>query len=202
MGLNPRLNIALNSTLSAMWITGFGMLAWWMTGTLTHFCDVQTWNDETGIMVCRIYKALFTFSLLGLVSTLCALGLDIYVRRQQTLRGVYRLQDIHHDTKPHPPAVRGPFTDDDDDDDNNNSYSKPPAHPPHAPYNTPYDTAAHQRRDSDIFEPARAYADRPGAAGVDGTAMRKKQGYSVPEDQFGYDTGYHGGHAERVFGRS
>lgn len=38
------------------------------------------------------------------VSTIAALGLDIYVRRQQTMRGVYRLHDI--DTKP-----QGAFTD-------------------------------------------------------------------------------------------
>ena len=44
------------------------------------------------------------------LSTTAALGLDIYVRSQQTSRGVYRLHDI--DVKHHIDAVRGPFTDD------------------------------------------------------------------------------------------
>lgn len=65
-GLNPAFNLGLNTCLFVLWGMGFGMLAWWMWGTLTHYCDVLNWNDSTGIMVCRIYKALFTFSLLGL----------------------------------------------------------------------------------------------------------------------------------------
>jgi hypothetical protein len=36
-----------------------------MSGTLANLCDVEHWNEEVGIMVCRIYKALFAFSLLG-----------------------------------------------------------------------------------------------------------------------------------------
>ncbi|KAK5154642.1 hypothetical protein BJ546DRAFT_842485 [Cryomyces antarcticus] len=107
-GLNPRLNIFLNSGLAVLWAVGFSLLSWWMSGTLTHVCNTANWHDETGIMVCRIYKSLFTFSLLGLISTLLALALDLYVRARQTQRGIYKLQDI--DVKP---ATRGPFTDDD-----------------------------------------------------------------------------------------
>lgn len=66
VGLNPQLNLILNSTVFVIWTIGFGMLSWWMWGTLTHYCDVSHWNDGTGIMVCKIYKALFSFALLGL----------------------------------------------------------------------------------------------------------------------------------------
>lgn len=65
-GLQPRLNIILNSGLAILWAMGFAMLAYYMSGTLAHYCDVDNWNDGTGIMVCRIYKAVFTFALLGL----------------------------------------------------------------------------------------------------------------------------------------
>lgn len=65
-GLNPKLNLVLNSVLFIVWGAGFGMLSWWSRGTLTHVCNVANWNDETGIMVCRLYKALFAFTMLGL----------------------------------------------------------------------------------------------------------------------------------------
>jgi hypothetical protein len=37
--------------------------------------------------VCRLYKALFSFSLLGLIATLVAVGLDVRVRRGVEGRG-------------------------------------------------------------------------------------------------------------------
>lgn len=43
------------------------------------------------------------------MSTLAALGLDIYVHRKQASRGMYRMPDI--DLKQQPEATRGPFTD-------------------------------------------------------------------------------------------
>jgi hypothetical protein len=33
---------------------------------LSQVCSAKTWRDETGIMICRIYKALFAFCALGL----------------------------------------------------------------------------------------------------------------------------------------
>lgn len=65
-GLSPRVNLILNSVVFGLWTVGFILLSYWMWSTLTHYCNVTNWNDQTGIMVCRIYKALFTFSLLGL----------------------------------------------------------------------------------------------------------------------------------------
>ena len=45
---------------------GFAMLSYSMWTTLTHHCDVGFWHDGTGVMVCRIYKAVFSFALIGL----------------------------------------------------------------------------------------------------------------------------------------
>lgn len=66
IGLNPRLNILINSGLLVLWAVSWALLTWWMSGTLANACDVRHWNEDVGIMVCRIYKALFTFALLGL----------------------------------------------------------------------------------------------------------------------------------------
>ena len=65
-GLNPRLNIAINSFLLILWALSWSLLTWFMSGTLSHMCDVENWHEDVGIMVCRIYKALFTFTLVGL----------------------------------------------------------------------------------------------------------------------------------------
>lgn len=121
-GLNPVLNIVLNSVLALVWSISFSLLSWWSSRTLTHVCNVDNWADELGISVCRLYKALFSFALLGLVSTLLALLLDVRVQSKATKRG--RFQQIqmlggndgkrgvvvqHHDedeANPNPTAAR------------------------------------------------------------------------------------------------
>ena len=68
MGLNPRFNLLINTVLFTLWAAGFGMLSWWASKTVFHTCDATNviGNNETGRMVCRIYKALYSFALLGL----------------------------------------------------------------------------------------------------------------------------------------
>jgi len=94
-GLNPVLNTVLNSALALLWAVSFGLLSWWSSGTLSHVCNVDNWDSELGISVCRLYKALFSFSLLGLVATLVALGLDIHVQRQANVRGRFQQVQVH-----------------------------------------------------------------------------------------------------------
>jgi hypothetical protein len=91
-GLNPALNTILNSILAVLWAVGFGLLSWWSAGTLTHVCDKENWEDDRGISVCKMYKALFSFNLMGLLATLLALILDVHVQRQAGARG--RFQQI------------------------------------------------------------------------------------------------------------
>lgn len=66
LGLNPRLNLGINGLLAVLWGLSFGLLTWYMSSTLGETCDKEHWNEEVGIMVCRIYKALWTFTLVGL----------------------------------------------------------------------------------------------------------------------------------------
>ncbi|KAH0551443.1 hypothetical protein GP486_007343 [Trichoglossum hirsutum] len=87
--LNPTVNLVINALLFILWATGFGLLAWAMSGTLVHRCDVANWQNDAGIMVCRLYKALFTFSLTGLISTASALALDFTTRKKELRGGRY-----------------------------------------------------------------------------------------------------------------
>lgn len=181
-GLSPRLNLLLNSILLVLWSIGFGLLSYWMSGTLKHHCDVLSWHDETGIMVCRIYKTLFTFSLLGFISTIAATTLDVHIHRLSTRFGRHmRLDNL--DQKPLAPTSRGPYSDADHRDMHD---------------------ADLEGRPSEAFDmPSGGYGAQNGVA-YDQAFIRDKsqaaaKGYALPEGQFGYDTGYHGGHEERAF---
>lgn len=199
-GLSPRLNIVLNSTLLCLWTMGFGMLSYFMSPTLGHYCNTATWENEAGVMVCRIYKALFTFTLVGLyvsffspnpssdqefmsmsvhetmtdinrLSTLAALALDIHIHRLSARFGRHtRLDNL--DQKRRNTATRGSYTDTD-----------------------------HADHDGDLEGPASEAFQLPlGARSGASYKGLHAQGYSVPEAQFAYgeDTGYHGGHEERA----
>ncbi|KAF2242212.1 hypothetical protein BU26DRAFT_524402 [Trematosphaeria pertusa] len=86
-GLNPLLNTLLNAALLTLWAVSFALLSWWSSGTLAHVCNRANWDSDIGISICRIYKALFSFSLFGLVATLLALVLDVHVQRGANRRG-------------------------------------------------------------------------------------------------------------------
>ncbi|KAH7381456.1 hypothetical protein DE146DRAFT_286708 [Phaeosphaeria sp. MPI-PUGE-AT-0046c] len=116
-GLNSTLNTMLNSALAVLWAVSFGLLSWWSSGTLSHVCNGDNWDDELGISVCRLYKALFSFSLLGLLSTMVALVLDVHVQRQAAARGRFQAVGmgevdeksehvVGHESNPNPSASR------------------------------------------------------------------------------------------------
>lgn len=99
------------------------------------------------------------------VSTIAALGLDIYVQRQQTRRGVYRLHDT--DGKRSVPAeTRDPVT----------------------------EGSEARRRKSGAWDAPRISM---GPYGEQSNSALQLHGYSVPENQFDYDTGYRGFQAGR-----
>jgi len=87
--LSPRLSLFLNVPLLVLWALSFSLLGWNMSGTLGHVCNTSNWGTDAGIMICRIYKALFSFTVTGFVSALAAVWLDVKVRRTQVRRGVY-----------------------------------------------------------------------------------------------------------------
>lgn len=112
--LNPLLNTSLNALLTLLWTLSFSLLTWWSAGTLGHVCNTLNWDTNTGIMVCRIYKALFSFALLGFLSTALALGLDVRTMKQVGRRGKFAplqqredktrggLEDVGEELNPNP----------------------------------------------------------------------------------------------------
>ena len=66
IGLSPRLNIAINAFLSAAWAGSFGFFTYYISSMLSNKCDIQHWNEDAGVIVCRIYKALFTSAMVAL----------------------------------------------------------------------------------------------------------------------------------------
>jgi hypothetical protein len=102
--LSPILNLVINLPLLLLWILGIALLGWNMAGTLGHVCNTANWGSDVGIMVCRIYKALFTFTLFGALSALAMVVLDIKVRKQQTSLGAYnQMRDSTYDEKQQQP---------------------------------------------------------------------------------------------------
>ncbi|GAB1195023.1 hypothetical protein APSETT444_004276 [Aspergillus pseudonomiae] len=60
-----------------------------MSQTILTTCNATYWATSTGITVCRIYKALFAFTVLANISYIAAIALDVIVRRRQTRLGEY-----------------------------------------------------------------------------------------------------------------
>jgi len=87
--LRPRLSSMINIFLTLLWMLGFALLTWNLSGTIKHKCNIDNWTHETGIMVCRIYKALEAFTITGLLATAGSLVLDFYTIRKSAARGIY-----------------------------------------------------------------------------------------------------------------
>ncbi|PSK54830.1 hypothetical protein B9Z65_3919 [Elsinoe australis] len=172
-GLNPRLNLVLNSSMLILWALGFSMLSYFMWGTLVHQCSITTWRENDGVYVCKCYKALFTFALTGLLSTGAALGLDIHIYRLSARFGTHvRLDNLDNKSRTVVDA-RGPYA------DQGNARS--------------VEDMDDYHRNSDAFEvPQVGYGANP--------AQRKPLMEYGQQDNFDFDTGYRGGHEERAFG--
>ncbi|KAL1976184.1 hypothetical protein VTN31DRAFT_2466 [Thermomyces dupontii] len=89
--LSPLLSLTFDFCLLILWGIAFGMLTHGMRDTLTTTCDSNDWGTATGIMICRIYKVLFTFSLLATLSQFLQVVVDVAARRRQ-----YRAGDVYN----------------------------------------------------------------------------------------------------------
>ncbi|OJJ85985.1 uncharacterized protein ASPGLDRAFT_122671 [Aspergillus glaucus CBS 516.65] len=88
-GLSPRLNLTSNTILLLIWLAALGVLCWSMSHTILTTCTETYWGNSTGITVCRIYKAFFSFTVAAVASLIAAVTLDIIVRKRQTRLGSY-----------------------------------------------------------------------------------------------------------------
>lgn len=64
-----------------------------MKGTLYHSCSVENWGNDTGVLVCRLYKVLFTFTVTGFVSQFLSTGLDFFTRKAKNRRNAYNVMN-------------------------------------------------------------------------------------------------------------
>ncbi|CAI7635138.1 unnamed protein product [Penicillium glandicola] len=94
-GLSTKLSISLNLLLTILWALSLGLMSWSMSSSLTTSCTTTYWGNSTGITVCRSYKAVFAFIVIGLVSSIAAVWLDVIVRRRQTRLGEYDPMGSH-----------------------------------------------------------------------------------------------------------
>lgn len=109
------------------------------------------------------------------ISTLMAIALDIHISRMNTLRGQHFRLNLFGDRKTSEVPMNGPYTD-------VNSQSNSQDNLTHSHESLPHVATG------DAFE-------IPSAG-----SQKTRAGYTIPESQFDYETGYHGAHAERVFG--
>lgn len=54
-----------------------------MRGTLTTTCDTTTWGSSTGVMVCQVYKTLFSFMVVAMAFVFFHIAIDVVARRDQ-----------------------------------------------------------------------------------------------------------------------
>ncbi|KFY11644.1 hypothetical protein V491_07113, partial [Pseudogymnoascus sp. VKM F-3775] len=69
----PTRTLILNGVLFGLWALSLGLLIHVAKAAITSKCSTTTWNNSTGVMVCRLYKTLFAFTIIALVSTALAL---------------------------------------------------------------------------------------------------------------------------------
>lgn len=95
--LSPKINMCSNAVLTVFWALGLALLSWNLSWTLGHHCARTTWHNEAGIMVCRLYKALTAFTVIGLATTAVLFLLDLRTHRGTTAQGTYNVMlDIKH----------------------------------------------------------------------------------------------------------
>ncbi|KAF3388522.1 hypothetical protein F1880_003699 [Penicillium rolfsii] len=88
-GLSTKLSLFLNIFHLILWLLSLALLSYSMSGTILTKCTTEYWATSTALTVCRTYKALFACTILGAVSYIAAIWLDVVVRRRQTRLGEY-----------------------------------------------------------------------------------------------------------------
>ncbi|KAL4922274.1 hypothetical protein BDW62DRAFT_172172, partial [Aspergillus aurantiobrunneus] len=88
-GLSPRFSLVTNVIVFVVWAVAFILFAWAVSHTILTTCNATYWGTSTGISVCRSFKALFTFAIIGAVALVASIVLDVITRRRETRLGKY-----------------------------------------------------------------------------------------------------------------
>ncbi|KAJ9605357.1 hypothetical protein H2200_010014 [Cladophialophora chaetospira] len=117
--LSPLFSLVLNTTILVLYVVGYGLLTWNIYGTLGHACSRANWASDDGMMVCRTYKAFYSFEVFGLLAQIALIVLDVRSRHTQIRLGKYKnmgdvgakavdnvkLDDLHHRSVDERPAM-------------------------------------------------------------------------------------------------
>jgi len=93
--LAPKFNLCLNGSIAAFWCLAYALLSWSISSShvLARSCSTQEWGGVTEAGVCRDYKALWSMTLGGTISTIAALALDVHTHRKTIKQGNYVLPE-------------------------------------------------------------------------------------------------------------
>lgn len=88
--LSPLFSLVLNATILILYLVGYGLLTWNIYGTLGHSCSRANWASDDGMMICRTYKAFYSFEVFGLLAQIALIVLDVRSRHTQIRLGKYK----------------------------------------------------------------------------------------------------------------
>ncbi|KAG9248197.1 hypothetical protein BJ878DRAFT_538608 [Calycina marina] len=99
--LSPRFNLVLNGAITFFWALGLALLSWGVSTShvLHRQCSGQEWGGVTRAGVCRDYKALWSMTLVGTVSTFGAVLLDAHIYRKTNRQGKYLMPEDDKDAQ-------------------------------------------------------------------------------------------------------
>lgn len=91
--LSPLFNMIISGFVLLLYTIGFALLVWNMYGTLSHSCSKTNWANDDGMFVCRVYKAFFSFVVIGWLCQIALIIVDVRARRLQSALGRYNKMD-------------------------------------------------------------------------------------------------------------
>ena len=180
---SPLAALILNIPILLFWTSGLVLLAWNMTGALGHSCSAANWGSSDGIMICQTYKALFAFTVIGWLSTVAGIILDVRVRSQQNRLGAYDPMGDGKDWE----VKMDTFS---DQPNSNTQHENPILHGPRPTLErSPYESFenAEQYQNNDAYR-----EERRGRFGGNGNVNMTDFRYQAPSEQTMYDSGSYG----------
>lgn len=89
--MSPRTSLSINGLVLILWTIGLSAISAKIGSmVLGHSCAMPMWATDMGVMVCRIYKALYSFIVIATASAGASVLIDITVSGKVSKRGVYR----------------------------------------------------------------------------------------------------------------
>ncbi|PGH13320.1 hypothetical protein AJ79_03736 [Helicocarpus griseus UAMH5409] len=82
--LPPTFSLVFSVIFLILWTVSLCLLSWNLSQTVIFTCNAKYWGNSTGISVCHLYKALFSFTVLSVASHATSVFLDARTRARST----------------------------------------------------------------------------------------------------------------------